>query len=278
MLKLGRINKVKITAVKKDVYEIEEGRHCFIIPKFRLPGPRKAGDEIDGFIYSDRKGSFILTPQKPYALIGEFANMKILDLTRSGAFADWGIETDLFIPINEMEVPVKKDNFYTVFVKMDRNLKQIIGTTKIKEYLSEPDQYIKEQDKVKFFVTSLHKHGYRVIIENKYSGLVFKEDVIGELKPGEKKTGIVKKISEDGRIDISLFRGPAGMQLHAEKVVLELLKKSGGFLPLHDKTLPMVIESKTGMSKKLFKKTIGSLYRMKKIVLKENGIQLKSKK
>lgn len=277
MIKLGRINKLKITEVKKDSYLFSEDRHIFSVSKYQLPGSRNIGDEIEGFIYSDKDGNFYFTPQKPYAILGEFAYFKILEVTASGSFADWGIGTDLFVPSKETDLPIKKDAFYTLFIKMDKRFKQIIGTTKIREYLVDADQYIKRDDKVKFLVISLHSLGYRVIINNRYLGLVFADGVIGKLNLGEKRTGIISNISDEGRIDVSLFRGQAGLQKHAEQIILDLLQNANGFLPLHDKTLPKVIESKTGMSKKLFKKVIGSLYRMRRIELKENGIQLTQK-
>lgn len=275
MLKLGRINQISITEITPNSYILEDGKHSFQISKSRVSQEKQIGDKIEGFIYSDRNGKFIFTTRKPYAQLGEFAYLKVLKLIDKGAFVDWGIETDLFVPTKEFTDAPDEDRRYFFFIKMDSRVKQITGTTAINDYLVEADQHIKDGDQIEFLVTGLHRLGFRVIVNNRYQGLIYQDEIIGKLEIGEKKTGFVKLVRDDGKVDVVLFQNRFGFIKYAENIVLKKLEQSDGFLPLHDKTLPIVVENSLGMSKKVFKKAIGGLYRRKKISIDNNkGIKL----
>jgi predicted RNA-binding protein (virulence factor B family) len=274
VIKLGRINDLPVTEIGEQEIVLQDRRHRFAIAKKQVPDVNQVGDKVRGFVYSDRDGNFKFTLLRPYALLGEFAHLYIRNTTSMGAFADWGIESDLFIPSKESDGPLDSGRHYTVFVKMDTRNKQIVGTTKYLDFVVAADDGIKNHDIAGYLITGRHELGYRAVINHRYRGMIYKDQTVGPVAIGQRGEGRVMLVRRDGAIDISLYRSPQLQQRAAEKVILEALNKNKGFLPINDKTIPQLIEYKLGMSKKLFKKALGGLYRLRKISINDDGIRL----
>jgi len=277
MIKLGRVNYLKIIEKTNTDYIFQEGRRPLSIPISKVFGEKKVGDVIKGFVYSDRRGMFYFITKNPTALLGEFEIMQVLDVQPSGIFVDWGIKPDLFIPDTEMENIPSKGRHVPVFVRMDKKLRQIIGTTKIQEYLVPADKNIEAGRKCDIIVYRAKEEVFDVIVNQKYHGILFSQDVVGELQRGDHRVAYVKEIEESGNVIVSLFRNKFQLIDAAEKTVMEQLEQSGGQLQLHDKSHPKVVQQTLHMSKRVFKNTIGILYKKRLILIKDDGIYLQEK-
>jgi predicted RNA-binding protein (virulence factor B family) len=240
--------------------------------KYLKPG-MKEGVEIEVFIYFDSEDRPIATTQTPFIQVGEFAELEVKQVNRVGAFLDWGLEKDLFVPYSEMVYKLEVGEKYLFGMYRDERNGRLVGTPAIGQLLDKENVDLKHGQKVSVRVYNETELGFQVIVENKYSGLIYHNEVLEEIDLGEVKEGYVKQIRPDGKIDISLQPlGIAGIEPNAAKV-LEVLNANGGTLGLSDKSNPEEITSKLGMSKKAFKKAIGALYKKRLILIEEHGIR-----
>ena len=207
--------------------------------------------------------------------MGEFASLEVKSVTDFGIFLDWGIKKDLFVPKALLRKDLQAGEMAIVCLIPDFDGIGVIGSCQIDEFLDKEVKGLKEKQKAELLVFGISDLGYRVIVANRYKGLLYRNEVFEELQIGDIRKGYIKKIREDGLIDASLQ--PVGYRDAARDMrpkVLEALEAAGGFLPLHDKSSPEVIKNRLQMSKKNFKKTVGLLYKEKKIVIEERGIRL----
>jgi uncharacterized protein len=244
-----------------------------LLPKSYLTGNEKEGEEVEVFVYTDSEDRPVAVTTPPVALEGEFAVMEAKEITKFGAFMDWGLQKDLFVPKAEMGKPMVEGGKYLVMVRVDHRTNRLLGVSKYEDFLLTDTRGYSTGDQVDGVIFEETDLGYKVLIEGKFEGLLYKNEVFSPIELGDKITAFVKKVREDGKIDLLIEApGKEKYERGAEKI-LELLKVHK-FLPLHDKSSPEEIQKELGMSKKHFKQSIGKLYKDKKIKIESDGIAL----
>jgi len=274
-LEIGKYNTLNV--VKKvdfGVY-LDGGNGLeILLPTRYVPENCQVDDDIEVFIYHDNEGRLIATTIHPVATVGEFAWMKVREVSDSGAFLDWGLMKDLLVPYREQKMAMKAGRSYLVYVYFDFITKRIVASARIDKFLDNTPPKYEYNQEVNLLVADETDMGYKVIINHLHWGLIYHNEVFRQLAKGEKLKGYIKEIREDEKIDISLF--PLGY----EKVdgiaqqILQTLQQNGGYLPLHDKSDADEIYSLFACSKKSFKKAIGTLYKQQLITLEKEGIRL----
>lgn len=274
MKELGRINSLLINRFTANgaYLALREGGEV-LLPKSYLKGEEKEGEELEVFVYSDSEDRPVAVTNRPVALLDEFAVMEARQITDIGAFMDWGLPKDLFVPKSEMVKTMETGGKYLVMVCQDYKTNRLIGVSKYEDFiLSDTQAYVagQEVDALIFEETDL---GYKTLIDGSYEGLIYKNEVFQPIKVGDKLKAFVKKRRDDGKIDLQLL--PTGREKYEEgaEKILEVLKVRK-FLPLQDKSSPESIKELLGMSKKHFKQSIGQLYKAKKITIDDDGIRL----
>lgn len=273
-MKIGQTQILKIAEKNYSglFLEDENGERAFL-PKIFASEDAEVGSDMEVFVYQD-DDRLKATTEKPTAEIGEFAVMTCVQALPSGAFMDWGIIKDLFIPYQQQKLKILEGKRYLVYVYVDEKLGLITGTTKFKRNPQYEDLPFRKGDKVNIIIMGESELGWNVIINKKYIGLIYTSDVYKRLFPLSDEVGYIKTIREDGKIDVSLQ--PEGYDNIDEfqQVILEKLESNYGLLYLSDKSEPEEIKQELQMSKKNFKKAIGGLYRDKKIEILEDKIRL----
>jgi len=253
----------------------EEGTEdVVLLPHKYKPESFEIGDEIKVFIYLDYDERPIATTLEPYVLLNNFGYLRCADVTAHGAFMEWGLEKHLFVSFKEQARPMKIDNWYIVYLYLDEQTNRLAGSSKTNQFLQNENLTVQAFEKVDILTTHLTDKGANVIINGVHKGLIYLEDLFEDIRTGDKLKAYVKNIREDNKIDVVLQTpGYKSIEPNAE-YILEELNAAGGFIPLHDKSDPKTIKDTLGLSKKSFKKAIGSLYKDKQITIKEDGIEL----
>ncbi|MCU0389483.1 MAG: S1-like domain-containing RNA-binding protein [Thermoflexibacter sp.] len=247
-----------------------------LLPNKYIPESVKIGDKLNVFIYSDSEDRLIATTLKPYAQEGEFACLTVKQISKIGAFLDWGLEKDLFVPIKEQHKPMDVGERHVVRVCLDLRTDRLLGVSKIGSFLEKDTSEFQIGQEVKLMVYEFTTLGIMCIVNNRFAGMLYKNEVFKELEIGEQIKGYIKNIrEEDDKIDLSLRKeGFDGIKNQADVILLNL-KQNNGFLPYGDDSSPEDIKQQFQMSKKTFKRLIGNLYKQGKIVILEHGIKLK---
>ena len=275
MIKIGKINKLIVNKkVDFGVYLDGDNLDEILLPSRYVPENCEIGDMIDVFIYFDSEDRIIATTEIPYAQVGEFAYLKVVSVDSIGAFLDWGLQKDLFVPFREQRHKMIESQSYIVYIYLDEKSNRIVATMKTNKHLCEFSDDLKEGQEVELLIFSKTDLGYNAIVDGKYRGLLFKDDVFQKLKKGQRINGFIKKIRDDHKIDLSLNRPGFEKVVNLADRIIDELKRQSGFLPINDKSSPEVIYKMFDESKKSFKKAIGTLYRKKLIAIENDGIKL----
>lgn len=273
-LRIGEYNELEVSRESPHGMYLHSSKGEILMPKRFVTPELKPGDMIRVFVYTDSEDRLVATTQTPRATAGEFASLRVKDLTTVGAFLDWGLDKDLLLPYREQLHAVHIDDFVVVHLITDPKTERVIAISKIQAFISNEAEDLQEMQEVELMVYDKTPMGYKVLINRKFNGLLYNNELFGEISLGDVRNGFIKKIREDGKIDVSLQQqGVKGMK-DARSSLLDALQSAGGFLPLHDKSSPEEIYDTLGMSKKNFKKAAGNLYREKKIEMNEEGIKL----
>ncbi|MDA0315312.1 MAG: S1-like domain-containing RNA-binding protein [Bacteroidetes bacterium] len=276
MKELGLVNRLYINRFTDfgAYLALRDGEEV-LLPKGYLNGEEKAGDEVTVFVYTDSEDRPVAVTDMPLLILDQFGVLTCKEVTSFGAFMDWGLLKDLFVPNSEMAKPMTIGQKYLIRVCADYRSNRLIGVSKYREFLyPAPKDYVpgNECEGLIFEKTDL---GYKVLLEDCYEGLLYSNEVFQELVIGEVRKLWVKKRREDGKIDLQLLPfGRVKYEEGAEKILQILQEK--GFLPLNDRSEPEVIKQQLGMSKKQFKQCIGQLYKAREISIHEDGISLSS--
>jgi len=274
MKELGIINSLLINRFTPNgaYLALQEGGEV-LLPKSYLKGEEKEGEEIEVFVYTDSEDRPVAVTNRPVALLDEFAVMEAKEITKIGAFVDWGLPKDLFVPVAEMGKNMVVGGKYLVRVCRDYRTDRLIGVSKYEDFLIKDTQGFDAGQEVEALVFDETELGFKVLIENNFEGLLYKNEVFQNIEIGDKIKVFIKKRRDDGKLDLQLLPiGRVKYEEGAEKI-LEVLKVRK-FLPLHDKSSPESIKELLGMSKKHFKQSIGQLYKAKKILIKPDRIEL----
>jgi len=245
-----------------------------LLPKRFIPKDAAIGDALEVFLYHDSDNRLIATTQKPVGVVGDIAPMRCVSKTRQGAFMDWGLMKDLFVPLSQQVSRMHEGDKYLVLIYIDEQTGRVAGTEKFTRELSNEPLTVAERELVDILVWRQTDIGYAVIVNNQHTGVLHFSDVFEELEVGDKKRGYIKTIRPEGKLDVALGERGYGRVTSETDRILEALRDAGGYLPLHDKSEPEEIYALLGMSKKVFKMVVGALYRERKIELVKSGIKL----
>ncbi|UAY53683.1 RNA-binding protein [Ferruginibacter albus] len=275
MIKVGEYNILKVLRMVDFGVYLDDGEQGILLPKRFVPEGIKIEDEIKVFLYHDGEDRLIATTQEPFGILGDIVKLRAVNVTPQGAFLDWGLMKDLFVPKSKQLVGMRLHGEYIVKIYLDEQTGRVAATEKIDLFLSNDDLTIKELEEVDLLVYRRTDIGYVCIINNKHTGVLHFNEVYRNINTGDKFKGFIKKIYPEGnKIDVAA--GKPGYQRVEDEVtkVLRLLKENNGYLPYNDKSSPEDIYDYFGMSKKTFKMTTGNLYRQRKIAFEKTGIKL----
>ncbi|MBL7769234.1 MAG: RNA-binding protein [Flavipsychrobacter sp.] len=273
MVKVGEFNALRVIRTVDFGVFLDDEKEGILLPKRFVPAGLKVGDELEVFVYHDSEDRLIATTQKPLGTVGDIVALKAVSATNQGAFLDWGLMKDLFVPKSKQLSTMRVGGTYIVKIYIDEQTGRVAATEKIENFLSNEDLGLKEKEPVDLLVYRRTDIGYLCIINGKHTGVLHFSDIYQNIQVGDRLKGYIRKIREENKIDLALGeRGYQRVSGEAGKI-LELLDQHGGFLPYHDKSDPEDIYDNLGMSKKAFKMAIGNLFKLKLIRIKENGIE-----
>ncbi|WP_335965330.1 S1-like domain-containing RNA-binding protein [Galbibacter sp. PAP.153] len=275
MIQIGEYNTLEILReTSVGLFLGDDDGNDILLPNKYVPEHYEIGDTLAVFCYLDHEERPIATTLTPKITKDTFALLKAVEVNNIGAFLDWGLEKHLFVPFKEQARKMEAGKWYLVYAYLDDETDRMVASSKTNQYMDNDVLTVEAYQEVELIVSRFTEIGVEVIINQKHKGLVYNDEIFEDLKLGQHIKGYVKKIREDHKIDISLQ--PIGFKNlePASQKVLEAIKRSHGFLGLHDKSNPEDIKAILGMSKKSFKKAIGVLYKNKQILIKEDGISL----
>jgi predicted RNA-binding protein (virulence factor B family) len=280
MIRVGEYNVLKIKKELAFGLILEDGAEGILLPKRFVPKGARPGDDLKVFLYHDGEDRLIATTQHPKGILGDIVRLRVVSVTPLGAFLDWGLMKDLFVPKSKQLTGMRLNGDYLVKIYLDEQTGRLAATEKIDPFLQNEHLTVKEKDLVDLITYRRTDIGWLVIINNQHTGVLHFSEVYREISVGDRFQGFVKKIYQPGytqespsdwRIDVVAGKPGYERVEDAAGKVLRLLKEHKGRLPYHDKSSPEEIYSFFGMSKKTFKMTTGLLYKERKIKITDTG-------
>ncbi|MCB4809010.1 GntR family transcriptional regulator [Tamlana sp. 62-3] len=274
-MELGKINTLEILReTDHGIYLIDANDEEVLLPNRYVPAEFKIWDKIDVFVYLDNEERPVATTDKPYVTRDNFALLRCSQVTEYGAFLDWGLVKELFCPFKEQAFKMKPGGWYLIHCYLDERTNRLVASSKTNRFLDNKHLTVKEFDEVDLIVSHPSEIGMNVIVNNKHHGLIFKDTIFKDISVGDKLKGVVKKIRPGNKLDIVLGQiGYRNIEPNADRILQEL-QDNNGYLNLNDKSSPEDIKEQLQMSKKSFKKALGTLYKQRQIEIKPNGIYL----
>lgn len=275
MIKLGDYNTLKIVkSVDFGLYLDGGDAGEILLPTRYVPQNTKVGDELEVFIYLDQDEKLIATTLHPLAKVGDIAYLEVAWVNEYGAFLNWGLMKDLFCPFREQKMRMQKGQHYIVYIKEDEESHRLLATAKIDKYLSAERPPYKHGDAVDILIWQKTDLGFKAVVDNQYQGQLYEDQIFQPLHTGDRLTAYVDHIRQDNKIDITLQ--PTGRRQTEEfsEVLLRYLHENGGHCDLGDKSPSELIADRFKVSKKVYKKAVGDLYRRRLITISNNGIDL----
>ncbi len=277
-MEVGKYNTLRVLrATSVGLYLGDTEENDVLLPHKYIPENIEMGQELEVFIYRDSEDRLIATTLTPAIYLNQFAILEVVATSPIGAFLDWGLEKDLFVPFKEQQHKLQQGQWVPVYLYLDEETDRLVASAKIHKFFRNQESIdLEENQKVDLLVFEKTDMGYNVIINHLYKGLVYENEIFRRLAWGDQTTGYIKQIREDGKIDVSLQ--PLGFRPARDensRIILEKLGENGGILHLSDSSDPLEIQEQLGMSKKAFKKAIGGLYREGRITLSEAFIEIK---
>ena len=272
---LGKYNQLEV------VKEVDFGVYLdggddgeILLPSRYVPEGCRPGDMLNVFIYLDNEERLIATTLQPLVQVDEFACLEVAWVNEYGAFLDWGLMKDLFVPFREQKMKMQKGHRYVIHAHVDEDSYRIMASAKVEKFLSKEMPSYQPGEEVEVMAWQKTDLGYKVIVDNQFSGLVYQKEIFKALEPGMKMSAYVRQVREDGKIDLTLQKDGMGKVGDFSAELLQYIKSQGGHTPLNDKSAAEDIYDTFGVSKKTFKKAVGDLYKKRLIVLVEDGIRL----
>ncbi len=247
-----------------------------LLPTRYVPKGTKIGDELEVFLYLDQEERPIATTQRPKAMVGDFACLTVAWTNEHGAFLDWGLMKDVFCPFREQKMRMEKGRSYVVYIHIDEESYRIVATAKVERWLSKDMPHYKPNEEVEILVWQKTDLGFKVIVDNKFQGLVYSSQVFRELHTGDRLKAYVSTVRPDGKLDISIQKTGYEQSLDFAERLHEYLFRHDGYCPFTDKSPAEDIYAEFQVSKKVFKKAVGDLYKRRMITLAPDGIELKA--
>lgn len=276
MVKIAKYNRMTVVRlVDFGAYLADDDKTCeILLPAKYIKAPLSPGDEIDVFVYRDSEDRPIATTLRPKAVADTMAYLEVVAVNDTGAFLDWGLEKDLLVPYREQKVRMRKGGIYPVYLYVDNLTGRAAATARFEKYIDNTVPEYKPFQKVTAFITGATPLGYRAVVNNRHTGLVYSSEVYSSLETGDTVDAYVRKVREDGKIDLTLL-APAADRIEAvARKLLERIERAGGSLDIGDHTSPEYINAAFACSKKDFKKAIGYLLKRGKVEKTETGLSV----
>ncbi|MDC1105983.1 S1-like domain-containing RNA-binding protein [Prolixibacteraceae bacterium] len=279
MVEIGKINQLHIV---KDhtagIYLDGEDLGEILLPNRYVPEDCAPGDLIEVFIYLDSEDRLVASTDFPKVMVEEFGFLQVRQVNHIGAFMDWGLPKDLLVPFKEQHTDMKEGQYYLVFTYLDPQSNRIVATSKTNKLLGNIKPELNKGDKVEALICDEREIGYTVIVDNRFRGMIYKNEIFDTLEPGDRIDAFVKGVREDDKIDLQTT--PLGYKKVDESTdkVLTTIQQFGGRIKVTDKSDPETIKEIFGMSKKTFKKAVGALYKQHLIVLEDQAIAIVKEK
>lgn len=277
-MKVGEYNDLEVVKELDFGIYFREGDVEILMPTKWVPQGTKIGDTLNVFVFRDSDDRLIATTIKPFAIADTFAFLEAKQVNEIGAFMDWGMDKDLLVPFREQAQRMDAGKSYVVFVYLDEETDRLVGSTKLSRFIIREDIDVQEGDIVDLLIYSETDLGYNAIVNDLYTGLIYKNEIYEAIRVGDKMQGFVKRVREDEKIDLSLQKSGYELVDDVKWKILKLIKEEKGFLALNDNSTPEEIKAKLQISKKAFKKAIGALYRERLVKLTDKGVELIDKK
>jgi predicted RNA-binding protein (virulence factor B family) len=274
MIAKGQYNDLRIIKKTDSGLILTDGETEVLLPYFDVPKNIEIGDNINVFTYVQKDGNLIATTKKPLACVGDFAYLTVVDDNEDGAFMDLGLDKDIFVPSREQKRPMFKGDSHVVYLFLDETNDRMVASSKLLNFVEVDDINLEEGDEASLLIVDRSDMGYNAIIDNKYIGLLYANELFDDLTPGETRKGWIKKVRVEGKIDLSLQPMGYGHILDSKDLILQELKESGGKIALGDKSSPDEIYSRFKISKNAFKKVIGALYKDRLITISDFEIKI----
>ena len=277
MLKAGRIQTLTVSRVSEyGLYLADEEQNEVLLPNRYTSLTDKVGDRKEVFLYHDSEDRLVATTETPLLREGEAGYLRVVDKTAHGAFLDWGLHgKDLFLPNRNQQGGILAGHSYIVYLYEDNITGRCVATTKLKSFINNDLITVKPREEVSLLVASESEIGFRVIVNNRHWGMIYRNQIFRPVHVGDRMKAYVTRITEDNRIDLSLQKQGYDEVKESAERLLELLRKAGGTLPLGDDSAPDAIHKHTGMSKKTFKRSAGRLFKQGIVILEKERITLK---
>jgi uncharacterized protein len=275
LIQVGAYNELEVIKQMDFGIYLGDGSVEILMPQKWVPSGTAIGEVMDVFIFRDSEGRLIATTVKPYAIAGEFAFLEVQQANNMGAFLDWGMEKNLLVPFSEQPFKLEEGKSYVVFVYVDEKSDRIVASAKLNKFIEREDIDVKAGDVVDLLIYSETDKGFNAIINNRFTGLIYRNEVFDSIRIGDKMKGYIKQVREDNKIDLSLQKSGFELVDDVKWKILKLLKEKNGFLPLNDDSSPEEIKSALQISKKAFKKAIGALYKEQLVKLTPKGVELR---
>lgn len=275
MIKVGEYNTLRVLRKVDFGIYLDDGKDGILLPKRFVPADVKEGDELKVFVYHDSEDRMIATTQHPKAVLGDIVKLRAVNVTEQGAFLDWGLMKDIFVPKSKQLQKMIPNGEYLVKIYLDEQTGRVAATEKLAPFLSNDQLTVKELEVVDLIVYRRTDIGYVVIINNRHTGVLHFNEIYRHIQVGDTFKGFIKKIyPQDNKIDVAAGKPGYGRVEDETEKIIRLLRENNGYLPYNDKSDPETIYAYFGMSKKTFKMTVGNLYRQRKITLEKTGIKL----
>ena len=275
MAQIGKYNTLDVIRETENGVYLDGGEHGEILmPRKYVDAGTKERGTADVFVYTDSEDRLVATTEKPFATVGEFAHLEVKATGKFGAFLDWGLTKDLLVPYSEQRNKMAEGNRYWVYIYLDLLTNRTVASAKLNKFLDNtPPEYTKGQQ-VDLIILEETDLGYKTIVNQEHTGMLYKNQVFRPLEIGSKTTGYIAKIRDDEKIDLLLEEpGYEKVDAISEKILAEL-EANRGFLAVSDKSSPEMIKAMFGISKKNFKKAIGGLYKKRLISFESDGIKM----
>ncbi len=273
MIKVGEYNTLKVIRTVDFGLYLEDGADGLLLPKRFVPQGAKEGDELEVFVYHDSEQRLIATTQRPLGIVGEIVMLEVVSVTPQGAFMDWGLMKDIFVPKSKQLMGMRPGGRYLVKIFIDEQTGRVAATEKLESFLDNEELTVKEMDVVDLIVWRRTDIGYAMIINHRHTGVLHFNEIYRNISEGDAFKGYIKHIYPDNKIDVVIGK-PGYQRVEDESAkVMRLLKENNGYLPYNDKSSPDDIYSFFGMSKKTFKMTTGGLFKQRKIAFTTTGIK-----
>lgn len=277
MIPIGRLSHLRVLSRDARGLLLGDAREQVLLPHEDAPQSAEVGARLQIFVYTDSQGTPVATTQEPHAVVGEFACLRVVDVTAQGAYLDWGLDKDLFVPIGLWHRPMLVGQKHVVAVHLDERTGRVTAAGRLAEFFDYNVAYLEAGKPVKLLVYGFNDLGAQVVVDGRHAGLVYQSEIVTRLTIGSTLAGFVQLVRPDNKLDIVLRRQGAEGLADAENVILQSLKRAGGYLGLHDGSPPDEVRRVLALSKKSFKAALGVLYRKRKIQLLDDGIRLVSR-